>query len=143
MKKLIILIIIIAVGGWALQNYTSFKALDLAGAYWQKINSQYLQNIDWSKITTFFGAKSTPDPEKQLNIFIRDSQFIPNLNPVKIGVKVTWFNEDSKAHTVTGDSWGSGEIAPAKAYSKTFDVAGDYKYHCSLHPSMTGEIIVN
>ncbi|MBU4142989.1 cupredoxin domain-containing protein [Patescibacteria group bacterium] len=141
MKKFILYIIIIIVAAWALQTYTSFKALDLAETWWQKIDSQYLQNIDWSKLN-IFSNKKTPDPEKQLNIFIRDNQFIPNFNPVKVGIKVTWFNEDNKNHTVTGDSWGSGEIAPGKAWSKTFDTAGDYKYHCSLYPSMTGEVIV-
>ncbi len=141
MKKIIILIVVIVVAAWGLQNYTSFKALDLAKTYWQKIDSQYLQNIDWSKINIFSGEK-TPDPEKQLNIFIRDDKFIPNLNAVKTGVKVTWYNEDNKTHTVTGASWGSEEIGVGKAWSKTFDTAGDYQYHCSLHPSMTGEIIV-
>lgn len=141
MKKFIVLIAAIVIIAWALQNYTDFKALDLAKTYWQEINKQYLQKIDWSKLTSFFGVK-TPDPEKQLNIFIRDGQFVPNLNAVKTGIKVTWFNEDSKAHTVTGESWGSGEIGAGKAWSKTFDAAGDYKYHCALHPSMTGEIMV-
>ncbi|KKT26283.1 MAG: Blue (Type 1) copper domain protein [Parcubacteria group bacterium GW2011_GWA2_43_9b] len=134
MKKLIISIIIIVAAGWGLQNYTSFKAIDYAKIYWQK--------FDWSKINIFSNsAKETPDPEKQLNIFIRDSKFIPNLNAVRTGIKVTWFNEDNKTHTVTGEGWGSNEIAPGKAYSKTFDAAGDYQYHCSIHPSMTGEII--
>ena len=135
MKRLIILIIIVIVAAWGLQNYTSFKALDYAKTYWQK--------VDWSKINIFSNSpKETPDPEKQLNIFILSNKFIPNLSAAKIGIKVTWFNEDSKAHTVTGEGWGGSEIAPGKAYSKTFDTAGDYKYHCSLHPSMTGEIIV-
>ena len=141
MKKILFLIIVLIVAAWAMQTYTSFKALDLAKNYWQKIDAQYLRNIDWSKLTSFFSEK-TSDPEKQLNIFIRDNGFIPNLNAVKTGIKVTWFNEDSKTHTVTGESWGSGEIAPGKAWSKTFDTAGDYEYHCSSHPSMTGEIVV-
>ncbi len=134
MKKIIFFIIIVLLAGWVLQNYTSFKALDYAKTYWR--------SVDWSKLNIFSNEKTMPDPEKQLNIFIRDSKFIPNLNAVKIGIKVTWFNEDDKNHTVTGEGWGSGEIAPGKAWSKTFDTAGDYKYHCSLHPSMTGEIIV-
>ena len=134
MKKLIISIIIVIIAAWGLQNYTGFKAIDLAKGYWQK--------VDLSKIGIFLKDKKTPDPEKQLNIFIRDGIFVPNLNAARTGIKVIWMNEDSKTHTVTGEGWGSGEIAPGKAYSKTFDAAGDYKYHCSIHPSMTGEIIV-
>ena len=134
MKKIIVYVLAILLAAWALQNYTSFKALDYAKTYWQ--------SADWSKINIFSGDKTTPDPEKQLNIFIKNSKFVPNFNGIILGAKVTWFNEDTIKHTVTGEGWGSGEIAPGKAYSKTFDAAGTYKYHCSIHPSMTGEIIV-
>ncbi|MDD2753796.1 MAG: photosystem II protein Y [Candidatus Portnoybacteria bacterium] len=134
MKKLIVLIIIVLAGGWALQNYTSFRAMDYAKDYWQK--------VDWSKINVFSRDKAVPDASKQLNIFIKESKFTPNFSAAESGIKATWFNEDDEKHTVTGDSWGSGEIAPGKAYSKIFNEAGTYKYHCSIHPSMTGEIIV-
>ena len=132
MKKIVLFLVILIAGAWGLQNYTGFKAVDIAKTYWQK--------IERSKISDFFGGKKdqTPDPEKQLNIFIRDGKFIPNLNAGRVGIKVTWMNEDVKTHTVTGEGWGSGEIAPGKAYSKTFDAAGDYKYQCSIYPSMTG-----
>lgn len=141
MKKIIFFIIIVLLVGWALQNYTGFKALDYARAK-LSFAKTYWQKIDWSKLKVFSSEKTAPDPEKQLNIFIRDSKFIPNFNAVRAGAKTTWLNEDTKTHTVTGENWGSGEIAPGKAYSKIFDAAGDYKYHCSIHPSMTGEIIV-
>ena len=134
MKKAVIFVVIILIAGWYLQNYTNFKAFDLAKDYWQK--------IDWEKLNVFSGDKTTADPEKQLNIFIRDGKFVPSLNAANVGIKITWFNEDSKAHSVSGEGWGSGEIAPGKAWSRTFDVAGDYKYKCSLYPSMTGEIII-
>lgn len=134
MKKLLLFIIVILVAGWALQTYSSFKAVDYAKYYWQK--------IDWAKIKSSFNSQVAADPEKQLNIFIRDGKFIPNLSAANLGIKVTWFNEDTKAHTVTGDGWGSDEIAPGQAYSKVFDVAGDYNYHCALHPSVMGEILI-
>lgn len=134
MKKIIFLIIIVILGVWALQTYTEFKALDYLKGYWQK--------IDWTAVSGLLNKQAVPDPEKQLNVFIRDGKFLPSLSAAKVGIKVTWFNEDSAAHTVTGEGWGSAEIAAGKAYSKTFDVAGDYQYHCSSHPSETGEIIV-
>ncbi|HCX27800.1 MAG TPA: hypothetical protein DHI91_01525 [Candidatus Portnoybacteria bacterium] len=142
MKKFIIFIIIVFAAAWALQNYTSFKALDYAKEYYQKIDlskaSDYIKNLKLSEIF----KKETPDPEKQLNIFIRDGQFVPNMNAAKAGINVTWINEDTKPHTVTGESWGSRELMPAAKYSRTFDTAGNYKYHCSSHPSETGELIV-
>ncbi len=90
---------------------------------------------------------STPQPswplaEKQLNIFIRDQKFLPNASAVKTNTKITWFNEDTKIHNVTGDTWASGDLAPGQSYTKIFDTPGNYKYRCSIHPSMAGEIVV-
>ncbi len=140
MKKFIVFLAVVLVAVWALQTYTSFKAWDYTKIYWAKIDWSYFKNIDLSKLN--FWSDKTPNPEKQLNVFIRDGKFLPNMNSAKVGIKVTWYNEDTKAHTVTGEGWGSEEIKPGKAYSKTFNAAGDYKYHCSLYPSMTGELIV-
>ncbi len=140
MKKLIVLVLIILVIGWYAQNYTSFKAFDYAKYYWQKINWGFLKNIKLQNFNS--NGTPTPDAEKQLNIFIRDNQFLPNKNGVRVGTKVTWYNEDNKIHTVTGENWGSGELKIGQPYSRVFDVPGTYKYHCSIHPSMTGEIIV-
>jgi len=144
MKKIIIFLVIILVGAWALQNYTSFKAFDLAEKYYQQIDlgraKAWVEDLNLQSL--FGGAKKIPDAEKRLNIFIRENGFLPNKNVVKAGAKVTWYNEDSRPHAVSGDGWGSAEIAPGKAWSKTFDLAGTYAYSCSLHPSEKGELIV-
>jgi len=80
--------------------------------------------------------------EKNLNIFIRNFAFVPNMNAVVVGTKVTWTNEDNVVHTVTGDSWDSGQIAPGATFSRTFDIAGTFNYHCTIHPTMIGKVIV-
>jgi plastocyanin len=143
-KKLILFIVIVFAIAWTLQNYTSFKALDLGKAYFNQVDwsvvKKVFKDINLPDFTSFW--KKTPDPEKQLNVFIRDVGFVPNMNAAKKGIKVIWYNEDSKNHTVTGEGWGSEEIKPNKAFSKNFDLEGNYKYHCSLHPSETGEIII-
>jgi len=87
-------------------------------------------------------AYSGPDAAKNLNIFIQNSKFTPNFSAMPIGSTVTWYNNDSVVHTVTSDNWDSGQIPPGGKFSKTFDSAGDNKYHCTIHPSMTGELII-
>jgi len=142
MKRLIIFVVVILVAAWALQNYTSFKAFDLAKGYYEQLDLNKIST--WAKdldAVSWFKTK-TPDPEKQLNIFIRDGIYLPNKPAAKKGIKVTWYNEDSKPHTVSGEGWGSEEIAPGKAFSKKFDLVGTYTYSCSLHPSEKGEIII-
>jgi plastocyanin len=48
-------------------------------------------------------------------------------------------------HTVTADdgSFDSGNLSPDKTFSHTFDQAGTFKYHCSLHASMIVTVVVS
>jgi plastocyanin len=49
-------------------------------------------------------------------------------------------------HDITSDTQGlfdSGSFAPGATFSHTFTTAGTYHYHCAIHPSMTGIIVVN
>lgn len=69
--------------------------------------------------------------------------FDPTSVEIKAGESVTWTNEDSAVHTVTGDGGiDSGDLAKGKSYSKTFDTAGTYNYKCTIHPTMTGTVVV-
>ena len=63
---------------------------------------------------------------------------------VAIGGTVTWVNKDSVTHVLTDDAgtWGSGQLAPGKSYSYKFTKAGTFPYHCTIHPSMTGQVTV-
>lgn len=42
-----------------------------------------------------------------------------------------------------GTTFNSGSMAPGQTYTATFTKAGTYPYHCSIHPSMKGTIVVN
>jgi len=58
---------------------------------------------------------------------------------------VTWTNEDSTAHTVTGLGfrWGSGgDLARGDAVSYLFAQPGIYPYSCIIHPGMVGAVVV-
>jgi plastocyanin len=75
---------------------------------------------------------------------IRGFSFQPDVLKVKVGAKVTWTNDDTVAHTVTADtnSFASGNLQPGGSFSFTFTRAGTYAYHCSIHPSMHGSVVV-
>jgi plastocyanin len=63
---------------------------------------------------------------------------------VRAGATVRWVNEDQLQHSVTADGGGfdSGLIEPGRAYERMFDRPGEYPYHCTPHPFMTGRVIV-
>ena len=69
--------------------------------------------------------------------------FGPQELKVKAGTTVTWTNEDDMPHTVVSPNNFRSKVLDTKGdYSFTFTTPGTYKYFCSLHPHMTGTIIV-
>lgn len=75
---------------------------------------------------------------------IKGFSFQPEVLKVKVGAKVTWTNDDTVAHTVTADttSFASGNLQAGGSFSFTFTRPGTYAYHCSIHPSMHGSVVV-
>jgi len=71
--------------------------------------------------------------------------FNPSSLTVAKGTTVTWTNNNNVAHTIVSDSgaFSSSELAKGGSFSFTFDSPGEYPYHCSIHPSMKGKVIVN
>jgi plastocyanin len=73
--------------------------------------------------------------------------FTPPQITVQKGGTVTWTNNDKTTHTVIDDlanvgGPNSGDIAPGASYSFTFNKTGSFQYHCRIHPSMRGTIVV-
>ena len=75
-------------------------------------------------------------------VWIQSMAFNPGNRTVSVNTTVTWTNKDAVAHTVTGTGWGSGNLAQNATFTHTFDTAGSYPYHCTIHPSMTATITV-
>jgi amicyanin len=84
-------------------------------------------------------------PAAEHTLEIKDFAFSPSSLTIKVGDKVTWTNQDSAPHTVTADSRGefdSGRLSQGDTFSYTFDTAGTFDYHCSIHPFMQATVIV-
>ena len=71
--------------------------------------------------------------------------FSPDVADIQVGTTMTWTNRDAEAHTTTSDGsgWNSGSVAPGGQFSFTFQSAGTFSYHCTIHPNMIGTIVVH
>ena len=77
-------------------------------------------------------------------MIMKDMAFDPATVTIKAGESVTWTNEDSASHTVVGDNgeFESDSLSKGDTFSFTFDAAGTYAYHCSIHSSMKATVTV-
>jgi plastocyanin len=75
---------------------------------------------------------------------IDNFMFMPATLTVPVGTTVTWKFDDSTQHTVTANdkSFSSPPMAGGQTFTHTFGAAGTVAYHCSIHPFMTGTIVV-
>jgi plastocyanin len=86
-----------------------------------------------------------PTGEQGSKIVIKSFSFNPQQLQVKVGDTVTISNDDTATHTWTADdgSFDAGELAPGATKTQIFSKAGTVKYHCKIHSSMQGEVVVS
>ena len=74
----------------------------------------------------------------------RQLQFRTGELTVPVGTTVTWTNRDDIPHTVvsTDKVFKSKVLDTDEKFSFTFSKAGTYPYFCSIHPKMTGKVVV-
>jgi len=77
-------------------------------------------------------------------IKIDNFSFEPKTITVPAGATVTWVNRDDIPHTSvsTDGVFKSKVIDTDEKFSYTFAKAGTYPYYCTIHPKMTGQIVV-
>jgi plastocyanin len=75
---------------------------------------------------------------------IDNFSFGPGTVTVAAGTTVTWTNRDDIPHTVvsTDGAFKSRVLDTEEKFSFTFTTAGSYPYFCSIHPKMTGKLVV-
>ena len=86
----------------------------------------------------------TPTAPNAINI--NNFSFSPKVLTVAAGTKVTWTNKDDEPHTVVNaaspPAFKSAALDGGDSFSFTFTQPGTYQYFCSIHPFMTGTVVV-
>ena len=83
-------------------------------------------------------------PAADAKVQIDQYAFLPQRVTVKAGTTVTWTNDDDDSHTVASSSkfFKSKALDTGDKFSSTFTTPGTYDYICSVHPYMTGAVVV-
>ncbi len=86
-------------------------------------------------------AQQNPEPTE---VKIDNFSFGPGTLTVPVGTTITWTNRDDIPHTVvsTEGVFKSKVLDTDEKFSFTFSKAGSYPYFCSIHPKMTGKVVV-
>ena len=87
---------------------------------------------------------ATGVPTGTHDVAIDNFRFNPAEIRVAAGAAVSWTNHDDVPHIVmsTAQQFKSPVLDTDQQFTHTFDTAGTYEYFCSLHPKMTGQIVV-
>ena len=91
------------------------------------------------------GEMKNAGSTKQNRIEIKDFAFSPKTITVKSGEKITWINRDGEPHTVVSVEKRfkkSSALDTDQEFTITAGAPGTYSYFCSVHPKMTGTIVV-
>jgi plastocyanin len=98
-------------------------------------------------VLLFVGSSSVQandQPSAANAVKIDNFVFGPQTITVPIGTTVTWTNSDDIPHTAvsTDGVFKSKVMDTDEKFSYTFTKAGTYSYYCSIHPKMTGQVVV-
>lgn len=77
-----------------------------------------------------------------VSVSIKNFAFDPAQLTIAAGSTVVWTNNDAVAHRLISASFNSPLLLQGQTYTQKFNIAGVFDYSCSIHPSMTGRIIV-
>ena len=86
------------------------------------------------------------DQPSAANVAVKIDNFVfgPQAITVPVGTTVTWTNSDDIPHTAvrTDGVFKSKVMDTDEKFSYTFTKVGTYSYYCSVHPKMTGQVVV-
>jgi len=89
------------------------------------------------------GVAAAPAAAGKAEVKIDSFNFSPAALTVKAGTKITWTNDDDIPHTVVSNgTFKSKVLGTGEKFTFTASKPGTYSYSCSIHPNMTGKVVV-
>ncbi|RDH74431.1 plastocyanin [Mycolicibacterium moriokaense] len=108
------------------------------------MSGQAMPGMDMPPASASTASTDAPTPQGGTAVSISDFKFNPATLSVPVGTTVTWTNQDEEPHTIAAKdgAFHSPGLDTHGTYSFTFATAGTYDYVCSIHPFMTGTVVV-
>ena len=87
---------------------------------------------------------SAPAFAAEVKVDIHEYKFAPQTVTIHPGDSVTWINRDEIPHTIADKDKGyrSAALNTGDKFTHAFTKPGTYTYFCTLHPQMTGTVVV-
>jgi plastocyanin len=145
LSLLVIVIMTIIVGcSFCIVYQNSYGQFEIPRIY---VNNSQLQGIDQSLAS--YAVIITPGASSQNNPL----HYYPKFSAIPVNTTILWYNNNTdQVHTVvsglpadltSGQLFTSGLIPYDSYFKYTFDKAGNYSYHCEIHPWKVGFVRVN
>jgi plastocyanin len=93
----------------------------------------------------FYSSENTSPPFSAIaEVTIENFSFRPRTFRAAVGTTVTWTNRDGIPHVIvgTGGVFKSKVLDTNEKFSYTFSKPGTFPYFCSIHPKITGQVVV-
>jgi plastocyanin len=89
-------------------------------------------------------AHAATTAKEGAKVSIANFTFTPAEITIAPGESVTWINDDGAPHGLEFHDGAAGTdlLLPGASFSRKFDRPGIYDYNCSIHPYMTGRVVV-
>ncbi|MDE2218042.1 MAG: cupredoxin domain-containing protein [Patescibacteria group bacterium] len=147
-KKILIYIILIlaaVIGGFFLFRSSWTNSSYIAPEQSSQQSSSPVNNIK-PTVTSASAISSMATQEEKSSkiryVSVINFSFNPKVLNISKGDSVIWRNQDSAPHQIAGANLDGPVMSNGQSYTFVFNSAGTFDYHCAIHPSMTGTILV-
>lgn len=89
------------------------------------------------------GFVAVPAGAADRTVRIVSSDYATDPVRITVGDRVTWLNGDSLPHDASGNGWSTPLLLNGERASVRFSARGTYRYTCTIHPAMSGRVIVS
>lgn len=145
MKKIIfwviVVIVIVGIIYFFLPKTASYNSSSSSNITAENQTSTSTISIVSPVVTSTTTSSNVVSP-KTYSVSIVNFSFNPSTLNINKGDTVIWTNNDGVPHQIVGGNLGGPVMSKGSTYTFTFNEIGTVNYHCAIHPSMKGIIIV-